>query len=141
MFYLSLNTSDKILRQCALTRKLLPLIFIILLSSYFIFVPVVGDEEDIEFTVMFIKRKFGIWSNFFQGLYYVCLISLGYSSASACIVCVYIVIHIKFQLVLLTEYLKHICDDFKPHFEDIFYQDVIQERLRSFIRAHARVKT
>lgn len=134
------ETHQRILRQCAIIKKLRPVVFIVPLIAYSTLLPLVDDQEDIQFTVMFIKKYTGIWSTFLQVLYYFCIISLGHAVGCLCVICLYMTLHLKFQLILLIEYLNHISSDYKPDIEDEFYQNIIHIRLRSFVQAHNNFK-
>lgn len=127
--------------QCALTRKILPLCFIMLTALHCGLLPVVNNLGDYQFTVVYIKENFGIWSLLFQVLYYICILSSGYSIGSLCSVSIYIGMHLKFQFHLLATYLQQISYGIGSNKDAVSYQGIIQKRLTSFVQSHVKIKT
>ncbi|KAJ8956189.1 hypothetical protein NQ318_020741, partial [Aromia moschata] len=107
------------------------------------FLPLTGDEEDVMYALMIIRKRCGRWSNLLCCLYYFCMLCFAYGTVLVVIYCAYIIFHLKFQFYLVNEHLDALSEDYTVDGEiqsDEEYQECVYNRIVVCVRQHVNIK-
>lgn len=137
------DIQGKIQKDCKNVKQLCLLVFIANLLVYATFLPLIGDEGDIIYVVMFTRKHFGNWANLSCCIYYFCFLCFAYGNIIVLFICAYIIFHLRFQFYLINEHLQTLSDDYDLESEinyDDSYQKSVYERMVLCINQHANIK-
>lgn len=140
------NIENKILQTFKIINKFVVLIILILIGGYFItFLPLIGDEININSLEMISVNYFGRWSSLFSFIIYIYYPVFAFGLLYPFLLVAYLTALATIQLHLLKEKIKSMADECKDvdcihllYNEN--YQNAVYQKIILCIEHHIRLK-